>query len=92
MAGYIMALDAGATSSRCNLFNQKGEMCSMAQKEFTQYFPRPGWVEHDAEEIWSTQLETAQAAMANISATAAASTTTATTVYTAMVRRSFCSS
>ena len=71
MAGYIMALDAGTTSSRCILFNQKGEMCSMAQKEFTQYFPRPGWVEHDAEEIWSTQLETAQAAMANISATAA---------------------
>ena len=46
-------------------------MCSMAQKEFTQYFPKPGWVEHNAEEIWSSQLEVAQQAMANINATAA---------------------
>lgn len=68
---YIMALDAGTTSNRCILFNQKGEMCSVSQKEFTQFFPKPGWVEHDAEEIWSTQLEVAQAAMANIGATAA---------------------
>ena len=56
MADYIMALDAGTTSSRCILFNKKGEICSLAQKEFTQYFPKPGWVEHDANEIWSTQL------------------------------------
>lgn len=71
MAKYVMALDAGTTSNRCILFNEKGEMCSVAQKEFTQYFPKPGWVEHDAEEIWSTQLEVAKEAMANIGATAA---------------------
>ena len=71
MAKYIMALDAGTTSNRCILFNEKGEMCSVAQKEFTQFFPKPGWVEHDAEEIWATQLEVAKEAMANIQATAA---------------------
>ena len=71
MAKYIMALDAGTTSNRCILFNEKGEMCSVAQKEFTQYFPQPGWVEHDAEEIWSTQLAVAKEAMANAAATAA---------------------
>lgn len=71
MAKYMMALDAGTTSNRCILFNEKGEMCSVAQKEFTQYFPKPGWVEHDAEEIWSTQLEVAKEAMANVNATAA---------------------
>ena len=63
MARYIMALDAGTTSSRCILFNEKGEMCSVAQQEFTQYFPKPGWVEHDALEIWDTQLKVAQEAM-----------------------------
>lgn len=52
---YMMALDAGTTSSRCVLFNEKGEICSMAQQEFTQYFPKPGWVEHDPVEIWETQ-------------------------------------
>ena len=56
MAKYIMALDAGTTSNRCILFDQQGNMCSVAQKEFTQYFPKPGRVEHDADEIWSTQL------------------------------------
>lgn len=66
-----MALDSGTTSNRCILFNEKGEMCSVAQKEFTQYFPKPGWVEHDADEIWSTQLEVAQAAMAKIGVTSA---------------------
>ncbi len=71
MAKYVMALDAGTTSNRCILFNEKGEMCSVAQKEFTQIFPQPGWVEHDAEEIWATQLEVANQAMANIGATAA---------------------
>ncbi len=70
-AKYIMALDAGTTSSRCILFNKRGEICSAAQKEFTQYFPKPGWVEHDAEEIWSTQLAVARTAMANIGACAA---------------------
>ena len=69
MEKYIMALDAGTTSNRCILFNAAGEVCSMAQKEFTQYFPQPGWVEHDANEIWSTQLEVARQAMENIGAT-----------------------
>ncbi len=71
MAGFVMALDAGTTSSRCILFNEKGEMCSIAQKEFTQYFPKPGWVEHDANEIWNTQLSVAREAMMKIGATAA---------------------
>lgn len=71
MAKYVMALDAGTTSNRCILFNEKGEMCSVAQKEFTQYFPKPGWVEHDANEIWSTQLGVAVEAMSKIGATAA---------------------
>lgn len=71
MAKYVMALDAGTTSNRCILFNEKGEICSMAQKEFTQYFPQPGWVEHDANEIWSTQLGVAVEAMVKIGASAA---------------------
>ena len=70
METYIMALDAGTTSNRCILFNQKGEMCSVAQKEFTQYFPKPGWVEHDANEIWSTQLGVAVEAMQKIGVSA----------------------
>lgn len=70
MAKYIMALDAGTTSNRCILFNEKGEMCSVAQKEFTQYFPKPGWVEHDANEIWSSQLGVAVEAMAKLGITA----------------------
>ena len=68
---YIMALDAGTTSNRCILFNEKGEMCSVAQKEFTQYFPKPGWVEHDANEIWTTQLGVALSAMNQVGASAA---------------------
>lgn len=67
---YIMALDAGTTSNRCILFNARGEMCSVAQKEFTQYFPKPGWVEHDANEIWTTQLGVALSAMNQIGASA----------------------
>lgn len=70
MAKYIMALDSGTTSNRCILFNEKGEICSIAQKEFTQYFPQPGWVEHDANEIWSTQLGVAVEAMYKINASA----------------------
>ena len=65
-----MALDAGTTSNRCILFNEKGEICSMAQKEFTQYFSKPGWVEHDPGEIWSTQLAVARQAMNEIHASA----------------------
>lgn len=68
MAKYIMALDAGTTSNRCILFNEKGEICSMAQKEFTQHFPKPGWVEHDAGEIWATQLQVAREAISRIGA------------------------
>ncbi len=71
MAKYVMALDAGTTSSRCILFDKQGQICSMAQKEFNQYFPKPGWVEHDANEIWSTQLGVAVEAMQKIGACAA---------------------
>ena len=71
MADYIMALDAGTTSNRCILFDKQGRMCSVAQKEFTQYFPKPGWVEHDANEIWTTQLGVALSAMNAIGASAA---------------------
>ncbi len=70
MAKYIMALDAGTTSNRCILFNEAGDMCAVEQKEFTQHFPKPGWVEHDAHEIWTTQLEVAQRAMADVGASA----------------------
>lgn len=68
MEKYIMALDAGTTSNRCILFNHKGEICSIAQKELKQYFPKPGWVEQDANEIWSTQLGVAVEAMQKIGA------------------------
>ena len=71
MAEYVMALDAGTTSNRCILFDQEGRICSMAQKEFRQMFPQPGWVEHDANEIWSTQLGVAVEAMSKIGAKAA---------------------
>ena len=71
MPKYIMALDSGTTSNRCILFNAAGEVCSVAQKEFTQIFPQPGWVEHDADEIFNTQLEVARQALANVGATAA---------------------
>ena len=70
MPQYIMALDSGTTSNRCILFDHAGKICSMAQKEFTQIFPQPGWVEHDAEEIFATQVEVARQAMANIGANA----------------------
>ena len=53
---YIMALDQGTTSSRCILFDKQGNICSMAQKEFTQIYPQPGWVEHNANEIWGSIL------------------------------------
>lgn len=70
MAKYVMALDQGTTSSRCILFNEKGLIESVAQKEFTQIYPTAGWVEHDPMEIWSTQLGVAQEAMARINASA----------------------
>ena len=71
MAKYMMAFDAGTTSNRCILFDRQGKICSSAQKEFTQIFPKPGWVEHDAREIWATQLGVAAEAMGKIGATAA---------------------
>jgi len=71
MSKYIMALDSGTTSNRCILFDKAGNICSVAQEEFTQYFPQPGWVEHDADEIFSTQLEVARLALQNVGASAA---------------------
>lgn len=63
MSNYILAFDQGTTSSRAIVFDRKGNIVSVAQKEFTQYFPQPGWVEHDANEIWSTQLGVATEAV-----------------------------
>ena len=68
MAKYVMALDQGTTSSRCILFDRVGHVCSAAQKEFTQIYPKPGWVEHDPLEIWSSQLSVAVEAMGKIGA------------------------
>ena len=69
MEKYIMALDEGTTSCRCILYNKKGEMVSVAQKEFRQIYPQAGWVEHDAMEIWSTQIGVAQEALYKINCT-----------------------
>lgn len=66
MGKYIMALDQGTTSSRCILFDRSGNICSMAQKEFTQIYPKAGWVEHNPMEIWSTQFSVAMEAMAKL--------------------------
>ena len=68
MKKYVMALDSGTTSNRCILFDKEGRVCAMAQKEFTQFFPQPGWVEHDANEIWQSQLSVAREAMRKASA------------------------
>lgn len=70
MARYIMALDAGTTSNRCILFDRRGQVRSIAQREFTQIFPKPGWVEHDALEIWATMHATAIEAMGKVGADA----------------------
>lgn len=69
MEKYIMALDQGTTSSRCILYDRRGNMVSVAQKEFTQIYPKAGWVEHDAMEIWSTQMGVAQEALLKINGT-----------------------
>lgn len=63
MSKYIMALDEGTTSARCVIYDKSGNVISVAQKEFTQYFPHSGWVEHDATEIWATQIAVAQEAL-----------------------------
>lgn len=66
MKKYVMALDQGTTSSRCILFDKKGNICSVAQKEFEQIYPKPGWVEHDPMEIWASQLSVATEAISKI--------------------------
>ena len=70
MEKYIMSFDAGTTSSRCIIFNKNSEIISIAQKEFTQYYPNTGWVEHDANEIWATQKEVAAEALKKAGLTA----------------------
>ncbi|MBE5960246.1 MAG: glycerol kinase GlpK [Lachnospiraceae bacterium] len=70
MKKYVMALDQGTTSSRCILFNHRGEICSVAHKEFQQIYPNPGWVEHNPMEIWSSQISVAAESMAQIGAKA----------------------
>jgi glycerol kinase len=65
VSAFVLALDQGTTSSRAIVFDEKGTMCGFAQQELTQYFPQGGWVEHDPEEIWATQLATAHAAIAD---------------------------
>jgi glycerol kinase len=67
MSQYILAFDQGTTSSRAIVFNHAGEILSVAQKEFQQIFPQPGWVEHDADEIWSSQIGVASEAIARVS-------------------------
>ena len=63
---YILALDQGTTSSRAILFNKDGQIIATAQKEFTQFFPQPGWVEHDPKEIWQSQLDVAREVVAKV--------------------------
>ena len=70
MGKYVMAMDQGTTSSRCILFDRDGNICSLTQKEFAQYYPKPGWVEHDPHEIWSSQMAVATEAMGRIGADA----------------------
>jgi len=60
---HILALDQGTSSSRSIIFDSQGRIISMAQLEFTQHYPQPGWVEHDAHEIWTSQLHTARQAL-----------------------------
>jgi glycerol kinase len=71
MKQFVMALDQGTTSSRCIIFDIQGKMRSVAQKEFTQVYPKPGWVEHDPMEIWSSQISVAAEAMAKLGVSAA---------------------
>ncbi len=61
---YLLALDQGTSSSRSIVFDDRGRIVAMAQREFRQIYPQPGWVEHDAEEIWQTQLATARMSVA----------------------------
>ena len=70
MQKYILALDQGTTSSRAIIFDQAGQVRAIAQKEFQQFFPRSGWVEHDANEIWATQMGVVHNAIAQLGITA----------------------
>ena len=71
MSQYILSIDQGTTSSRAMLFDQNGQAAFTAQQEFTQHFPKDGWVEHDAEEIWGSQLRAARGALEKAGASAA---------------------
>ena len=66
MNQYILALDQGTSSSRAIVFNKNGEICSTARREFPQYFPKPGWVEHNPHEIWSSQASVIAEAITQI--------------------------
>ena len=66
MKQYILSLDQGTSSSRAIVFDEKGEICSVAQKEFRQIFPQSGWVEHDPHEIWASQASVIAEAIATI--------------------------
>ena len=70
MKKYILAFDSGTTSVRCMIFDRDGTIRAVAQHEFTQIFPKAGWVEHDAEEIWRLQRLSVEEAMKNCNATA----------------------
>ena len=67
MSGYILAIDQGTTSSRAIIFDDRQNICGLAQQEFTQHFPKSGWVEHDPEEIWQSVVDTCKGALANAS-------------------------
>ena len=70
MAKYVMALDAGTTSNRAIIFDEESRIVGVSQKEFTQHFPEPGWVEHDAEEIWSSMVTVMREALEKANLTA----------------------
>ena len=70
MARFVMALDQGTTSSRAILFDRSGDIAASCQHEFPQHFPHPGWVEHDPEEIWESQLRAARGVLEQAGATA----------------------
>ncbi|MBS0404532.1 MAG: glycerol kinase, partial [Proteobacteria bacterium] len=65
---YILAFDQGTTSSRAIAFDERGQVAALAQREFAQHFPQPGWVEHDADEIWATQLAVARECLQKLAA------------------------
>ena len=66
---FVMSLDEGTTSVRCIIYDKKGNAISVAQEEFNQYFPQAGWVEHDATEIWESQIKVVRKALSDASLT-----------------------